>query len=291
MIYLQEAWSLFRSNVLSILMLFSLSDVLDILVVAYLFYQLMRLVRETRAMQLIKGILAVLGLYVFATLAGMNTLGFFIQSIVASGIVMISVIFQPEIRRALEQLGRTKLSSLGRYGADSAEARLRQTQEMIEALCAAAAYLSSYKTGALVVLERQTKLGEILNTGTVVDSKPSMELISNLFFHNAPLHDGAVVIRDGRLAAAGCFLPLSGNMEIGRELGTRHRAALGMSEVSDAVVVVVSEETGAISVAMNSRLQRGLTSTALHQILVAAMLGESAEEAPPKSTPFWRIKK
>lgn len=287
---LQEAWNVFRSNLFSVIRNFNLVDIIDILVVAYIFYHAMRLVRETRAMQLVKGIGAVLLIYFIAIIAEMSTLQFIIYNVLASGVVVIAVVFQPELRKALEQLGRTKLSTLGKYGV-SAEDLLRRTTEMIDAVCAAASYLSARKTGALIVIEREIKLGEIIKTGTAVDSTPSMELIANLFFPNAPLHDGAVVIRDGRVVAAGCFLPLSTNMEIGRELGTRHRAALGMSEVSDAVVVVVSEETGAITVAMDSRLQRGLSQKNLQLLLGAKLQGAATEEdATPSKTPFWRKK-
>ena len=296
MIVFKEAWSVFRSNFSnfsSIMSMFNFKDVVDIVIIAFIVYQAVRLVRETRAMQLLKGIGAVVALYFVSILFELNTLNFFLSNVLSSGLVVIALVFQPEIRRALEQMGRTKLSSIALGGGgDSAEELLRRNEELVAAVSSAAAYLSARKTGALLVIEREIKLGEIIKTGTTVDSAPSLELIANLFFPNSPLHDGAVVARGGRLLAAGCFLPLSANMEIGRELGTRHRAALGMSEVSDAVVVVVSEETGAISVAVDSRLQRGLSQKNLQLLLKAKLIGSKPEETPSKKKlAFWRKSK
>lgn len=287
--FLRETWLLFRDNVLNTLEGFQLRDALDILVVGYILYQIIRLIRDTRAMQLLKGIGLILILYFISQVIELNVLGFFIDNILSSGIIVLAVVFQPELRRALEQVGRTKITPLGRYG-DPTEELQRKNEQMLEALCAAVTYLSSRKTGALLVIERETKLGEIIKTGTVINAEPSMELIANVFFPNSPLHDGAVIIREGRLFSAGCFLPLSSNMEIGRELGTRHRAALGMSEVSDAVVVIVSEETGAVSVAIDSRLQRKLSPKNLELLLHAKLFGAKTEEEGEKKLPFWRRK-
>lgn len=264
------------------------SDLLDWLVVAFLLYHGIRLVRETRAMQLVKGIGALLLVYFFSSLLQMNTLSFVLKNIVGSGVLLFAVLFQPELRRALEQMGRSKLSGRIR-GMDISGLAREQSEALIKTLCDSCAYLSERKTGALIVIERETMLGEIVKTGTVIDSAPSVELISNIFFTNSPLHDGAMVIRDGRLHAAGCYLPLSTNMEIGRELGTRHRAALGMSEVSDAVVIIVSEETGAITVAFESRLQRRLSPHNLGNLLTAKLLG--AADAQEKKPMFRRAGK
>ncbi len=264
-------------QITSAIAVFKPMDVLDILVVAYLVYHLIRLVRETRAMQLVKGMAGIFALYLISILAHMNTLSFFIQNIIGSGIVVLAIVFQPELRRALERMGRTKLGVFNRFGTSSLDDIRILQQEMIAAVCEACVALSADKVGALMVIEREIKLGEIIKTGTEIDARPSVEMIGNLFFHNAPLHDGALVIRDSRLFAAGCFLPLSANMEIGRELGTRHRAALGMSEVSDAVVVVVSEETGAISVAVDGRLQRKLSPQNLTKLLTAKLIPAEPE--------------
>ncbi|MGI6404284.1 MAG: diadenylate cyclase CdaA [Oscillospiraceae bacterium] len=266
----------------------SLSDVLDILIVAFLIYQAVRLVRETRAMQLVKGIVLILVMYVLALNLNLTTLSFIITNILQWGIVALAIVFQPELRRALEQVGRSKLSSS--LFRETEHGDNIQVHKMLDSVCAAAVHLSERNIGALMVLERETKLGDVIATGTIIDSEPTTELICNIFFPNSPLHDGAMVLRSGRLHAAGCFLPLSSNDEIGRELGTRHRAALGMSEVSDAVVVVVSEETGAISVALNGRLQRNLSAQNLTKLLEAKMFSLKAGEASPvKERGFWRI--
>ena len=285
---LTEFWTNFSSIITNTV---SIIDLIDILVVAYVIYQAIRLVRETRAMQLVKGIAAVLVVYLVANQAKMITLTFFMRNIIQVGLFALVVVFQPELRRALEQVGRTKISSIGKLGGtDSEEQAQQRLKSMIDAVVESAAYLSEHKTGALMVIERDIRLGEIVNTGTVLDSQPSMELITNIFFPNSPLHDGAMVLRQGRLHAAGCFLPLSSNMEIARELGTRHRAALGMSEVSDALVVVISEETGAITVAMDSKLQRGLSSQNLSKLLQAKLLNSKAAENAAKKGRFWRKK-
>ena len=289
---LKLVWTEFWTNFSSIITnTVSIIDLIDILVVAYVFYQAIKLVRETRAMQLVKGIAAVLVVYLIANQAKMITLTFFMRNIIQVGLFALVVVFQPELRRALEQVGRTKISSIGKLGGtDSEEQAQQKIKSMIDAVVESAAYLSEHKTGALMVIERDIRLGEIANTGTVLDSQPSMELITNIFFPNSPLHDGAMVLRQGRLHAAGCFLPLSSNMEIARELGTRHRAALGMSEVSDALIVVVSEETGAITVAMDSKLQRGLSSQNLSKLLQAKLLNNKAAENAAKRGRFWRKK-
>ena len=250
---------------------FNFWDMLDIVAVSFLVYHLVRIMRETRAMQLVKGIGGVFAVYLLATLLGMNTLAFIIRYVIASGIILIAVLFQPELRRALEQMGRSssKLGTLTRR-ADSREVACMR--EMIVNVTDAVTKMSSEKVGALIVLERETKLGEIIKTGTLIDAAVTSALIQNIFFHNAPLHDGAMIIREARLHAAGCFLPLSENMEIGRDLGTRHRAALGMSENSDAVVIIVSEETGKITTAIDGKLTRGISESQLKKTLTANMI-------------------
>lgn len=263
-------------------------DFIDIAVVAFIIYHAVRLVRETRAMQLIKGIAAILVVYFVAELLRMITLGFFMRSVISVGIFLLVVLFQPELRSVLDKMGRTKLGALRLGG----EVEIQEMERLIDILTESSVYLSSQKTGALMVVERMTKLGDVIHTGTLLDAVPSMELITNVFFTNSPLHDGAMIIRDCRLHAAGCYLPLSQNMEISRELGTRHRAALGMSEVSDAVILVISEETGAITMASDSRLQRGLSEQNLRKLLQIKLLGAGGkEEARREKTPFWRAKK
>lgn len=295
MVNIAAAFQEFWNNLKSVLTSFNFPiDLIDIAVTAFVIYHAVRLVRETRAMQLLKGIIAILAVYLFASELGMIVIGFFTQNIIQVGIFLLVVLFQPELRSALEKMGRTQLSLRHFTGSRDEKARMA-TKELIDTLTESCLYLSENKTGALIVIERQTRLGDVIKTGTMIDSVLSLELIGNIFFLNSPLHDGAMIIRDHRLHAAGCYLPLSQNMEIGRELGTRHRAALGLSEVSDAVVLVVSEETGAITMAVDSRLQRGLSKKNLRKLLELKLLGDAkkAEESPKKRKDlrFWKVKK
>ena len=220
-------------------------------------------------MQLAKGLILLLLLYFVAYNLNMKTVKFIMQNLVATGVLALVIVFQPELRRMLEHVAQTKFNRLNIFqSSQEKDSQLAGVwNESITTIANACEYLSKTKTGALIVFERETKLGEIIKTGTVVDATPSNELIGNLFFVNSPLHDGAMIIRDGRICASGCFLPLSQNYTISKEMGTRHRAALGMSENSDAVVVVVSEETGTISVAQGGVIERNFTIPQLEQRL------------------------
>ena len=249
-----------------------IQDVLDILIVAYLVYKLIDLLRETRAGQLIKGVLGIILVYVLSQAFQLRAVSAIIRYLITYGVFALLIIFQPELRKILEKLGRTSFS-LNSIGGNSFENNSNMMR-CINAICDSCAILSKERTGALIVIERSTRLGDIIATGTLVDASPSAELIRNIFFKNSPLHDGAMVIRDGRVHAAGCFLPLSNNYDISRTLGTRHRAALGMSEVSDALIVIVSEETGAISVAKDGKLNLRLTVNSLNSILCDELLSE-----------------
>lgn len=266
-------------------------EILDMLCVAYLIYKLAHLMKETRAAQLVKGLVVYGAAYLLAIIVDMQTILFLMRYLLNNGLILLVVVFQPELRRALEQIGRSKLP-IGLFSshADSEEMRRMKWQTAISAICEAASSLSRTQTGALMVLEQQTKLGDIIKTGTVIDSDPSMELIGNVFFPNSPLHDGAMIIRAGRLYAAGCFLPLSTNYEISKQLGTRHRAALGMSENSDALIIVVSEETGYISVAHNGTLNINLSVDQLRKTLDETILKEDKEEKGEKKQGFWKGK-
>ena len=254
---------------------------LDILVMAFLIYQGIKLVRETRAAQLVKGIAMLLLLYLLAQALEMKAMQFITKNILQIGVLALVIVFQPELRRALEQVGRSRIGKLQVFSGGMSEQETRaKWVKFINALVEEASSLSRQKIGALVVIEQKTKLGDIIKTGTVVDADPTPELIGNIFFPNSPLHDGAMIVREGRLHAAGCFLPLSDNQEISRELGTRHRAALGMSEMSDAIVVVVSEETGFITVCRNGKLERGLSTARLREYLEAELTPEKAAAEP-----------
>ena len=250
-------------------------DILDIVIVALLIYQVIKLIRETRAMQLAKGLILLLLLYFVAYNLNMKTVRFIMQNVVATGVLALVIVFQPELRRMLEHVAQTKLNKLNIFqSSQDKDSELTGVwNESISVIANACETLSKTKTGALIVFERQTKLGEIIKTGTVVDATPSNELIGNLFFVNSPLHDGAMIIRDGRICASGCFLPLSQNYTISKEMGTRHRAALGVSENSDAVVVVVSEETGTISIAEGGVIERNFTIPQLEKRLLDILGG------------------
>lgn len=270
----------FLNALLSVIKTSSIFDILDILIVAYLVYKGIQLVRDTRAGQLIKGIVVLLGAYLVSFIFKLQVINWLFVNVFQFGLLAVVIVFQPELRRALEQMGRSKLSTkfnLFNTHVDTDEEQEEKIINSIEIISNAAVVLSSTKTGALIVIERETMLGEIAKTGTVLDSQLSVELIGNIFFPNTPLHDGAMLIRDQRMYAAGCFLPLSQNNEISKQLGTRHRAALGVSEISDAIIVIVSEETGKISVAKNGVLTRNYDRDSLFKFLKKELVVEKQE--------------
>ena len=254
-------------------------DTLDILLVALAIYSVIRLVRDSRTEQLLKGVLLLLAAYAVARLLGLTTLIYLMNVILDNALILLVIIFQPELRRMLESAGHSRLSTLNIFGSnpEQAEQTKRNWQQAIASICAGIEMLQRQRMGALIVLERSTKLGEIISSGTVVDAAATPELIGNMFFNKAPLHDGAVIIRDGRVYAAGCFLPLSDNLQLSRELGTRHRAGIGMSENSDAVVVIVSEETGSVSVAVGGMLKRHLQPETLENLLRNELLPQEKD--------------
>lgn len=264
-------------------------DIADIIVLAVLIYKAIVLVKETRAGGLLKGIAVVLICYVIMSAVGMNAMAYIIRSLINIGMLAILILFQPEIRRSLEKVGQskvTKLPVLTSMSGENADAVTARWNVAIEAICDACEDLSATTTGALIVIERETKLGEQIDTGTVLNAVPSKELFGNIFFKNTPLHDGAVIMRDGIILAAACFLPKPQKEEtINKALGSRHRAAIGMSENSDALVIVVSEETGAISVAENGSLERSFTRDSLKKMLRSKLIPEKAQKPakPPKA--------
>lgn len=275
-------WNVF----LQLIRQFRLSDAVDIILVSFIIYNAIKLVRETRAGQLVKGIVILLvlwGLSYVLKLYMMETLlNYFFQF----SLIALMIVFQPEIRRALEQLGRSGIAkpdwSFGLVG--DADETLKRDRRAINAVVEAAAQMSKQKTGALIVFEMRTKLGDIIDTGTVINAVPSAPIICNVFFNKAPLHDGAMIIRDGMVYAAGCILPLTKNDKVSIELGTRHRAAIGMSENSDAVVVVVSEETGQISLVVNGIITRNYTRETLRSELEAHVLLSGGETGNKKQS-------
>lgn len=248
------------NSIISLFSTFRVTDLIDIIIIAVFIYGIFKLVRETRAEQLLKGIFFVLIFYGVAVLLGLTMVTSILKVILEFSVVIVVIIFQPEIRKALEQLGRSKFTSnyffrLFQGGLITNEDKNRVTKAITD-VADSAILFSHTRTGALIVFERETKLTDIASTGTVLNCDTSTAIFGNLFFNKAPLHDGACIIREGKIFAGGCILPLNSKEVTNRDIGTRHRAAIGMSEVSDAVVVVVSEETGQISMAVNGVLTR-----------------------------------
>ncbi|MGA8942537.1 MAG: diadenylate cyclase CdaA [Thermoactinomyces sp.] len=253
-----------------------LSDVVDILIVSYVIYHLLKLLRGTRAVQLLKGITVLLVIWVISNEFELRTLEFLIENFFSVGLIAVIVIFQPELRRALEQLGR------GYFFSRSSQVEDQIATKIVGEVTKAVSQMARQKVGALIVIEKDTGLSDYIETGTVLEARLSAELLKNIFIPKAPLHDGAVIIRKEQLMAAGCYLPLSENPYISRELGTRHRAGIGLSEISDAVVVIVSEETGQISVAYQGDLERNLSEEEL-----VSKLYELLKPPEKFSSVFW----
>lgn len=239
-----------------------LRDLIDMTIVAFAFYKIYTLVRETRAEQLIKGIVVLLVATKISEWLRLFTIHWILQNTMTVGVIALLIVFQPELRRALEYIGRSRF-----FTKSFIEIKQEDITNVIEEIVEASASLSRQKIGGLIVFERETGLSEIVETGSLINGTVSSGLLINIFIPNTPLHDGAVIIRDDKIRAAACVLPLSENMNINKELGTRHRAALGISEKSDALAIVVSEETGAISIADRGKLSRYVDIKTLRQIL------------------------
>ena len=269
---METVYNMFNSFI-SLLKTFGFSDLFDIIIIAFIIYHFIKLVRETRAGQLVKGILILIFAYAMSSELKFRMLSGLLNNFFQFGIIALLVVFQPELRRALEQIGRSKLSTYLRSASTGEyEAVYLRIKSCIDNIIDTSMLFSQTRTGALVVFERQTKLGDIVDTGTIVNAMASVPLIGNIFFNKAPLHDGAMIVRDGTIYAAGCILPLTKNENISLDLGTRHRAALGISEISDAVALVVSEETGSISVTQNGIIRRDLEKDELRNILYKELL-------------------
>lgn len=258
--------------------------IVDISIVSYAIYKVATLVRETRAWQLIKGILFILIASKLSEILGLRTIAFILKMIIQYLAIALVVLFQPELRRGLEQIGRSRFKNFFNLEDESYTIKVKSN---IEEIIKAVVEMSKTFTGALIVIERETKIGDIINSGIQIDSNVTSELLMNIFTPNTPLHDGAVVIRGDKIKAAACFLPLTENPNLSKELGTRHRAALGISEVSDAIVVVASEESGKISVALNGGLTRNLTSDTLRKALSKNLL---EKHVPNKKLGLWKVK-
>ena len=247
----------------SVIFSISFFDIVDIIVLSFLVYKLFEFYRDSRAKTLLKGIGLILIMYILSIWLGMVGIHWILEKIINYGLVILVIVFQPEIRRALERMGHSSFGIFGKNGAGVNQ----EIYNSISSVAKAVQNMSENKIGALIVFENKTRLGEIINTGTIIDSAVSEQIIRNIFYPKSPLHDGAMIIREDRIQAAACILPLSSNHDISQDLGTRHRAAIGMSENSDAIIIVVSEETGTISLAKNGKISRGYNSQSLQQEL------------------------
>ena len=264
---MQEFYNLLLNTIKNI----SIWSILDILVVSFIFYKGYMLIKETRAEQLLKGIVLIVALIPISYILKLDMLNFILNKTLTIGVLAVIIIFQPEIRRVLEHLGRSTFDEI--HNIDDKEYR----NEVVNEVVTAVGNLAESKTGALIAIEQGTGLGEILGSGTIIDAKVSANLLENIFVVNTPLHDGATIIRKSRIHASGCVLPLTNNNSINKKLGTRHRAAMGLSENSDALVIVVSEETGVISLAVNGRLTRNYDKEKLKTILLKIMDNREAK--------------
>ena len=278
----------FIEYVFNYIRLIGISDIIDMIIVAIIVYYLINWFKQTRAMQLVKGILLIFVLMVISDLANLTVLNYLISSLVQVGTFALVVIFQPELRSLLERMGRSQVGKIMDFTKDKSKDR-NESEPLCDEIVTAVMSLAETKTGALIVIERETRLGEI-KTGTVIDAVITSQLLENIFVPNTPLHDGAVIIRGNRVLSAGCFLPLTSNNNVAKELGTRHRAALGISEVSDALTIVVSEETGKVSIAVNGSLTRNVGREPLKKALEKVML-KLEKDFSLDAFKFWKISK
>lgn len=255
-----------------------ITDTLDIALVAFLIYSAIKMLKETRGIQILKGLVIVGVLYFIINILNMQASTYLFKTLLGDFILMLIILFSPEIRHALETMGRSRFTFLNFFGAQQGDALYERKKKSVLEICKACNTMSEQKIGALIVFERETMLGDVIKTGTGIDASVSKELIGSLFYPNSPLHDGGVVIRDGKVCAAGCILPLTDNNGLSSDLGTRHRASLGITEKSDAVVVVVSEETGAISIACGGELERGISDGVLIERLLDYIVPASPDK-------------
>lgn len=261
-------------NIGNYLLLIRVSDVLDIAIIAFLVYNLLRMVKSTRAENILRGVVAFLVVLGLADILQLNAISYIMKNLVQVGILAIIVLFQPEIRQILEKVGSRNIKMLRVFNDPKQQSEL---DTAIDQTVVACSEMSQSKTGVLIVFERNIRLDDMVRSGTTLDAAVSSELLKNIFFVKAPMHDGAVIIRHGRILGAGCMLPLSKNVNLSRDLGMRHRAGIGMSENSDAVVVIVSEETGSISVAIGGMLKRHLKPETLNKLLRNELMPQEDE--------------
>ncbi len=286
--FFENVFELFKGFFASIFMAFAdirLADVIDIVIIAFIIYKAIGFFKETRAKILIKGLLFLMLIWVVAQWFDLITLKWILVKFFDYAIIAVAVVFQPELRHALEKMGHTSFGWIGSGHDNDDKDKIKNG---IDEICKACASMSEQKVGALIVIERSTPLGEIADTGTSINADISEELVENIFYPKSPLHDGGVVVRKSRILSAGCILPLTNNNELSKELGTRHRAAVGMSETSDAVVVVVSEETGKISVCINGGIERGFNQITLREKLYSEILTAEDDGAQKGFTKWFK---
>ncbi|MBN6889843.1 diadenylate cyclase [Cytobacillus horneckiae] len=262
-----------------------LANTIDILLVWFVIYKLIMVVRGTKAVQLVKGIFVILLVKVISDQFHLQTLGWMMEQVLLWGFLAIIIIFQPELRRALEQLGR------GKFFARSGNQEEMDQSQLLESIVKSVDYMAKRRIGALISLERETGMGDYIETGIPLQSKISSELLINIFIPNTPLHDGAVIIQKNQIAAAACYLPLSESPFISKELGTRHRAALGISEVTDSLTIIVSEETGGISLTKNGELHRDLKLERFKELLSNELMAQNKSKQTSSTLWNWRGKK
>jgi diadenylate cyclase len=262
-----------------------LANTVDILLVWYVIYKLIMIVRGTKAVQLLKGIFVILIVRLISETFKLQTLGWMTEQVILWGFLAIIIIFQPELRRTLEQLGR------GKFFSRTSSREEDHHEKMVESIIKAVDYMAKRRIGALISVERETGMGDYIETGIELNSKISSELLINIFIPNTPLHDGAVILQKDCIAAAACYLPLSESPFISKELGTRHRAALGISEVTDSITVIVSEETGGVSLTKNGELHRDLSKDAFRNLLTSELLSLHNVKQASSTRWNWRRKK
>ncbi|MCA0572969.1 diadenylate cyclase CdaA [Clostridioides difficile] len=253
----------FLSGFFNIILRMSIYDLIDISIVAYIFYKIFMFIKDTRAEQVFKGIIFLLLATQLSNTFKLHTVYWISLKALDYGVIAALIIFQPEFRAGLEHIGRAKFNLFGKNVNTSEETLNRNIEEIVEALYS----LSRQKIGALIIMERETRISDIINTGTIIDAEISRQLLINIFIPNTPLHDGAVVIRDSKVKAAACFLPLTESKDLSKDLGTRHRAGIGVSEVSDCITLIVSEETGGVSIAKAGKLYRDISRERMMNIL------------------------
>ncbi len=272
-------------SIVNFISLFTLRDAIDIAIIAFLIYKLIKLISGSNAGKVVKGIIFLILAMQVAQLFGLKVVNYILANTMQVGLIALVIVFQPELRKALEKVGRSTFPQLvGRANVDDMDRIIRETVE-------AASAMSWARDGALIVFERGIKLNDAVKTGTVIDAKVTGELVKNIFYPKAPLHDGAVIVQDGRISAAGCMLPLTENTNLSKELGMRHRAGIGMSENSDAVVVIVSEESGSISVAIDGMIKRHLSPETLEKLLRNELMTSVEENKKTGIFGFLRVKK